>query len=158
MPEPIIKFRPVKAEDWKDIAWLASDFVQEADHSDGQDTGWVRNRRSFEGKRYQRIAEIQGQIVGYCSLERSTTGSKSGFRAYLVADWKSTNRSIHEALMHMIEELIAVNKIDLVWMRELTGDVQLLEFVESKGFVKSESYVINGKEMINLRKEYGCDS
>ena len=154
----MIEFREVNEGDWKDIAWLASDLVQEADHGDGQDEGWIMNRLSFKGKRFQRIAEKHGKIVGYCSLERPTIQSNSGFRAFLVTDWNSKDKSIREALMDMIEEMVATNKIDQVWMRELVGDMQLLEFVQSKGFVKSEPYVIDNKEMINLFKEYGCGS
>ena len=47
----MIKFRDVKKEDWTDIDWLASDDVQEADHSSTA-AEWSENRRTFSGRQY----------------------------------------------------------------------------------------------------------
>ena len=155
MPESMIEFREVKESDWQKIAWLASNLVQEADHGDGQDSNWIENRLSFNGTRHHEVALKHEHIVGYYSLERSETVVESGFRVFLVMDWVSKNLELREALMEKIDEMISSNGIARVWMRELTGDKELIEFVESKGFLKSELYVIDNKEMANLSKVYG---
>ena len=157
MPKSTNEFRDVKESDWQDIAWLASDLVQEADHGDGQDSDWIENRLSFSGTRHHHVALRQGQIIGYCSLECSETVVESGFRVFLVMDWISRNPEIREALMEKIDGMICSHGIARVWMRELTGDNELIEFVESKGFLKSEPYVIDNKEMVNLSKVYSSE-
>jgi len=154
LPESMIKFREVKDSDWQKIAWLASNLVQEADHGDGQESDWIENRLSFNGTRHHHVALKHEHIVGYCSLERSDTVVESGFRVFLVMDWVSRNLQLREALMEKVDGMISSNGIARVWMRELTGDKELIEFVESRGFLKSEPYVIDDKEMVNLSKMY----
>ena len=78
----MIEFRNVKEDDWADIGWLASNAVQEADHS-SIDSNWTERRRAFSGTRHHSIAESDGQVVGYCAIERTADDSESSFRIFL---------------------------------------------------------------------------
>lgn len=152
----MIKSRVVVETDWPRIDYLASNAVQEADHS-GNESEWKKRRLEFNGIRHHSVVESSSQVVGYCSLERSTDETKKGFRAFLVTDWNPENAEIHQALFDQLEVMISTEKINHIWMRELTDDVKLLEFAVSKGFSKQKPYRIGDLQMVNLSKEYRHD-
>jgi len=142
----------VQEEDWGRINWLASDSVQEADHSQ-LDAEWTRKRREFAHEGLQSVVEKEGRVVGYCALERDE--SKDGFRVFLVADWGLGAVDLHDSLFDELERLISNAKTRKVWMRELAGDAKLIDFVVSKGFSVDKRYEFDGLQLVNLVKEYG---
>ena len=147
----MIRFRSVQDADWPAIGQLASNDVQEADHRD-IDTRWLENRLNFKGSRTHAVAELDGDIVGYCSIERKPDEPLEDYRAFLVADWDENNTFIYEALFKQLENMLSDNNAKRVWLRELTGDTKLIHFFRSKGFDLSTPYVVAGKEMVNLSK------
>jgi len=94
--DAVLQFRAVQERDWPMIVWLASNEIQEADHS-GLDVLWVEGRRSFKGVRRQTVVESDGSIVGYCSIEQDSLEQDSieqdkddapnSYCVFLVADW-----------------------------------------------------------------------
>ena len=143
--------RPVQKEDWDRINWLASDSVQEADHSQF-DAEWTRKRREFAHEELQSVVEKDGKVVGYCALEIDE--SKDGFRVFLVADWSLGAIDLHTSLFDELERLISNAKTRKVWMRELAGDATLIDFVVSKGFSVEKRYEFDGLQLVNLIKDY----
>ena len=97
MDKKKIDFREVRKEDWTQIDWLASDEVQEADHSELA-YQWSANRRSFQGDRIHSVAVQEDQVVGYCGLERTTDEPDNSYRMFLVTDWNPENQAVQEAL------------------------------------------------------------
>ncbi len=148
----MIGFRKVVEADWSVIGWLASDEVQDGNHA-GWDGEWVAQRRSFVGTRLDSVAGQNGEIVGYCAVERGEAETGRSYRAFLVADWRPQNRTIHEALLGKVEEFVNQEGADRVWMRELTGDRRLLDFVTEHGFELGKPYTIGGREIVNASRE-----
>ena len=72
----MITSRTVRDNDWREIDWLASNAVQEGDHA-SIDFEWTRNRREFEGEKYESVSQSGERVVGYCALERDH--SQNGF-------------------------------------------------------------------------------
>jgi hypothetical protein len=149
----VLRTRDLQEQDWSAVALLASDQIQEADHS-GTDTVWVENRLSFDGSRQQAVVESNGSVVGYCSIERAADDEINTYRLFLVADWDAANSDVHEALFSRAESMLQEAGATRAWMRELTGDLGLLRFVERGGFQASTPYSVAGKEMVNLTKQY----
>ncbi len=136
------------------IAILASNELQEGDHR-GLEHHWVENRRSFNGVRKQAVAEADGSIVGYCSVERSSDEASNTYRVFLVADWNHANSDVQEELFTRAEVMLRELGATQAWMRELTGDRALLGFIEQRGFAASAPpYTVAGREMVNLTKQY----
>ena len=145
--------REVRESDWPLISHLASNEYQEADHG-GIDHIWVENRRSFDGERKDALLESDGSAVGYCSIEREGSDDPGSYRVFLIADWNRENAQVHEALFEKVERMLQEANARYAWMRELTGDAQLLDFVAERGFAASAPYTVLGKEMVNLAKTY----
>ena len=144
----MISARAVRENDWRQINWLASDAVQEGEHG-GIESEWTKNRRAFEGEKYESVIQSDGNVVGYCSLERGISGD--GFRAFVILDWRQRNSEVQTAVLGELEGLILNSGTNDIWMRELRGDVSLIEFMLSNGFEIEKSYVHNSLEMVNLR-------
>ncbi|MEM7366270.1 MAG: hypothetical protein AAF525_19815 [Pseudomonadota bacterium] len=140
--------RSVVDGDWVQINQLASNDVQEADHSRIDDQ-WTQNRRTFTGERRHIVLETASQIVAYCSLERELQTRR--WRAFVVLDW-SGDRIYWEAAYRALDGLMMDVAPAEVWMRELTGDLALLEFMASKGFLLESPFVHDGLEMVYLRR------
>ena len=154
----MFQIRDVRDTDWPSIAWLASNEVQQADHS-GVDHLWVEKRRSFDGFREQAVLESDGSIVGYCAIERAADDADDTYRVFLVADWDKALREIHESLFAQVESMLLGAGARQAWMRELSGDLELLGFVKQKGYRASPPYTLQGeraaREMVILTKVYG---
>jgi len=145
----MFKCREVEDSDWPVIDRLASDAVQQADHS-LIDAQWTLNRREFNGLRYHSVLEDSGQVVGYCSLERQDEASPDRFRVFLVTTWNDDNRLIQEELLSQLERLISAARAKSLWMRELVDDSLLIEFMLEKGFTASEPYWLDQLHLVNL--------
>ena len=145
----MITSRSVRDNDWREIDWLASDAVQEGNHA-GIDSEWTRNRREFEGEKYESVLQSGEYVVGYCALVRDH--SQDGFRAFVVLDWTKKNVEIQAAVLRELERLILESSAEYIWMRELKGDVSLIEFMLSNGFEIEKCYQYNGLEMVNLQQ------
>ncbi len=150
----MLQLRAVHERDWPMIAILASNEFQQGDHR-GLEHFWLENRRSFIGVRKQAVAEVDGSIVGYCSVERYSDEASSTYRMFLVADWNQRISEVHEELFTRAEEMLRELGATQAWMRELTGDRALLGFMEHRGFAASAPpYTVAGREMVNLTKQY----
>ena len=149
----MLQARDVRESDWPKINHLASNAVQEADHTN-LDFIWVENRRAFDGTRRHSVIESESSVVGYCSIERRPEDAPDTYRMFLVADWDRSNIDVHEALFERAEGLIKEINGAQAWMRELTDDTELVKFVEGKGFVPSPPYTWNDRELVNLAKHY----
>jgi hypothetical protein len=66
--------REARDSDWSVIDWLASDAVQQGDHS-LIGAQWTLNRQAFKGLRYHSVVEDSDQVVGYYFLERQDESS-----------------------------------------------------------------------------------
>ena len=144
--------RPVEERDWEAIAWLASDEVQEGDHS-SFGPAWVTRRREFDGEQAESVVDVDGDARAYCSLERAS--GVEGWRAFIVLDWSDSDVAIGEAAFAELERLVASRGGGRVWMRELEGDQTMLAFLARKGFVIEQRYEYEGLAMVNLAKTFG---
>ncbi|MAE95654.1 MAG: hypothetical protein CL910_13430 [Deltaproteobacteria bacterium] len=147
------RFRAVREGDWPEIALLASNEVQEADHSGLEDL-WLHSRRSFDGLRRHAVLELHGAIVGYCAIERREEDALDTYRIFLVASWDPENSEVHEELFARVEAMLREVGARRAWMRELRGDLELIRFVGSRGFEVSAPYRVADKEMLILTKPY----
>ena len=147
-----IRFREVDKTDWNIITWLASDDVQEADNHGAGDV-WVQNRLGFTGDRRDAVAEVDGRIEGYCAIERAPDAPMDAWRIFIVADWDEGNAALHEALFEKACAMLADVQAKQAWLRELTGDARLIQFVTDHGFAPVKRYVFDGREMVNLERE-----
>jgi hypothetical protein len=68
-------------EDWEQINGLASNEVQEADHS-LYEAHWRRRRREFDGERCESVLMRGDEVVAFCRIEGDP--SCEGFRAFVV--------------------------------------------------------------------------
>lgn len=143
--------RPLETRDWPRVDWLASNEVQEGDHTT-YESEWGQRRRKFAGESARSIIEISGEVVAYTSIEREP--NEDGWRASIVLDWSKQDDKVQEAAYGALEELIAERRVRMIWMRELADDLSLLQFLASKDFEIQKRYVFNGTEMVNLRKGY----
>ena len=142
--------RPVQNDDWNQIAWLASNDVQEGEHTT-LDIDWIKRRRSPSPARFDSVLELDNEVVGYCALERDDKGE---FRVFIVLDWSHDDQSIPEATYRQLKSHVRSQKIARVWMREVAGDIALLDFMQSKGFIIDKRYEYQGHELVNLSKDY----
>ena len=69
----------------------------------------------------------------------------------MVLDWTQRNSEVQTAVLSELEGLILNSGANDIWMRELRGDVSLIEFMLSNGFEIEKSYVNKGLEMVNMR-------
>jgi hypothetical protein len=136
------------------IAWLASDEVQEGDHS-SFGSGWVTGRRAFTGEKVESVIDSSGETKAYCSLERAS--GEQAWRAFIVLDWSNDDLAVREAAFAELERLATSVGAPTVWMRELEDDRTLLAFVQSKGFTVVRRYEFEGAAMANLEKFYDGD-
>ena len=143
--------RSVQDNDWNRIAWLASNVVQEGEHT-ALDTDWVKRRRSPIVTRFDSVVELDNKVVSYCALEKATDSEE--FRVFIVLDWSHDDQSIAETTYRQLRNYVSSEKIAKVWMREVAGDLALLEFMKSKGFVIDKRYEYEGHELVNLSKSY----
>ena len=141
--------RPVEERDWTRIAWLASDEVQEADHAQ-LESDWLRRRREFAGERVDSVLERGGEVIAYCALEN--VAEFPGWRVFVVLDWSTEDVAVQEAAYRQVEQLAARVGARHLWLRELVGDVALLEFFDAKGFALEKRYRHGDLEMVNISK------
>lgn len=141
--------RQLEPGDWPTIDWLASNEVQEGDHSKFG-SQWGQFRRSFEGERVESVLESGDAVVAYVALERETPNDD--WRAFIVLDWSIQDDVLQEAAYQALETLVAEQGASNIWMREMSDDFALIEFVQAKGFVVERRYSLGGLAMINLRK------
>ena len=134
-------------EDWQQINWLASNEVQEADHSH-HEAGWTRRRREFDGEKYESIVMRDDQVVAFCSLEKDP--SQEGFRAFIVLDWSSGDDEVQDSAINQLVVLIHQTGSPRVWMRELEDDQALIEFMTQNGFQIEKRYELDGARFVNL--------
>lgn len=145
-----MRVRDLNEDDWKQIAWLASNEAQEGDQSPSSD--WIA-RRKLPAERYQSVIDRDGRIEAYCSVERNDAGER--FRAFLVLDWINLDEEVADFAFARLEELIDEAKTEQVWMREMVEDKKLLAFVQARGFVVERQYELGGHEMVNLVRPAG---
>ena len=144
--------RPLRTGDWPRVDWLASNEVQEGDHTTFG-TEWGQNRREFTRENAHSVVEVDGIVVAYSSIECE---ADKGWRAFIVLDWSKQDDEAQEAAYNALEGLIAERLATSVWMRELADDHALLKFIEQKGFEVERRYEFSGFEMVNLRKSYAA--
>ena len=143
--------RAVQNDDWNQIAWLASNEVQEGEHN-RLDIDWIKRRRSPTVARFHSVIESGDEVVGYCALEKDN--DRDEFRVFIVLDWSHDDLSIAEAAYRQLQNYVSSEKITKVWMREVAGDLALIDFMQSKGFVIDKRYEYKGHELVNLSKNY----
>ncbi len=136
-------------EDWEQINWLASNEVQEADHSD-HEAQWTRRRRDFAGEKYESIVVRDERVAAFCSLEKDP--SHEGFRAFVVLDWSAGDHEVRGAAIDQLEVLISESGSPRVWMRELEGDRLLVEFMTQNDFQVAKRYELDGTRFVNLER------
>ena len=141
--------RQLEENDWTTIDWLASNDVQEGDHSK-YGSQWGQFRRSFEGERVDSVLESGGEVVAYVALEREA--ANDDWRAFIVLDWSLQDSQLQEAAYQALESLIESQAASSIWMREMSDDFALIEFVQRKGFVIEQRYTLEGLDMVNLRR------
>lgn len=146
--------RPVEERDWSRVAWLASNEVQEADHTN-LEAEWVRHRREFAGERVDSVLERDGDVIAYCALEN--VAEFPGWRVFIVLDWSTNDVEVQEAAHRQIEILAEQVGTQRLWLRELAGDLALLKFFAAKGYVEEKRYRYAGKEMVNIAKTRGSE-
>ncbi len=134
-------------EDWHQINRLASNEVQEADHSP-YEAHWTRRRREFDGEKYDSVVMRGDQVVAFCRLE--VDPSHEGFRAFVVMDWSSGDNEVQDAAATELGALITQSRSSTVWMRELEDDRKLLEFMTHHGFHVEKRYELDGARFVNL--------
>jgi hypothetical protein len=145
-----MNIRPLEPQDWKQVTWLASNEVQEGDHS-LFGAVWARNRMDFSGRRVHAVVESEGRVVAYCSLEHD---SADVWRGFIVLDWSAEDTAVRESAFSELEKFAREKSARSVWMREIAEDKALLDFVKSKGFNITRAYRLDGVEMLNLEKSY----
>ncbi len=143
----MLRVKTPTEEDWPQINWLASNEVQEADHSQ-HEAHWIRRRREFDGKKHETIVLRDDRVVGYCSLERDP--SHDGFRAFVVLDWSAGDYEVQDAVINQLELLIRRSRSPRIWMRELEDDRTLISFMSQHGFQVVKCYELDGTRFINL--------
>lgn len=136
-------------EDWKEIDRLASNEVQEADHSQ-YESHWTRRRREFDGEKYESVLLNGDAVVGFCSLEKDP--AHKGLRAFMVLDWSSNDGEVQQAALSQLDTLIRQSGAPEVWMRELEDDQKLLRFMTQHGFHVEKRYEIDGTRFVNLAR------
>jgi len=99
------------------------------------------------------VLERKGEVVSYAALEKDPTAD--GYRAFLVMDWSSDCRDIADASYRELVRIVGERDIRRLWMREIAGDVSLLDYVQSKGFAIDRRYEYEGLDLVNLSKSFG---
>jgi hypothetical protein len=150
-----MQIRDVEEEDWPSIAQLASNEVQEGDHSGGIDADWIARRRAPARDRIHAVLESGSTIVGYCAIERWDDEPSGLYRVFIVMDWESSDRDVPIRLFGQIEKMLIEAGADRAWMREVEDDRKLLRFVVDRGFVASTRYSIANKTVVNLSMAIG---
>ena len=149
----MLHLRQPRDIDWQTIAHLASNEVQEGDHSGGIDGDWIANRRSVECERKDAVVESDNLVVGYCAIERQPADPAMSYRVFLVTDWSHVDPEVPEALLSHVEALLLEVGAEVAWMREVVDDRELSRFVTSRGFTVSASYAFAGKQLVNFVKD-----
>ncbi len=149
----MLQIREPRDVDWQSIAHLASNEVQEGDHSGGIDGDWIANRRSVECERKDAVLESDNSIVGYCAIERQFADPARSYRVFLVIDWSDLDPEVPDALLSHVEALLLEVGAESAWMREVADDRQLSRFVTSRGFTVSAPYAFAGKQLVNFAKD-----
>ena len=149
----MLQIREPRDVDWQSIAHLASNEVQEGDHSGGIDGDWIANRRSVDCERKDAVLESEGLIVGYCAIERQAADPAMSYRAFLIADWSHVDPVVPEALLSHVEALLLEVGAQTAWMREVADDRQLSRFLIARGFTASAPYAFAGKQLVNFAKD-----
>ncbi len=85
----MLQMRPLRESDWEIVTYLASDEVQEGDHSGSIDGSWIANRRHAGRYRQHAVLEADGSVVGYCAIERVESDPAEMYRVFLVTDWST---------------------------------------------------------------------
>ena len=150
----MLKCRSPTEFDWSNIARLASNDVQQGDHSGSIDADWIANRRSSLRIRRDFVLEKSGGVVAYGAIERQASEPQDHYRVFLVTDWRTVDDEIKARLYEETERLLVTARANKAWMRELAGDVSLLRFVEQHGFKRSQTYRYGRHELVNLTKNY----
>ena len=143
----MLRARTPTDDDWQQINWLASDEVQEADHS-LHGAHWTRKRREFAGEKYESIIVRDEQVVAFCRLEKDP--SQEGFRAFVVLDWSACDDEVQSAAIDQLESLVRRSGSPRVWMREFEEDRALIEFMTGNGFRIEKRYTLDGVNFLNL--------
>jgi len=160
----MLRIRDIREPDWRAIAHLASDAVQEGDHSDGIDDRWVENRRSPDRVRNHAVAvsvisdgsvEPDETVVGYCGIERDVGEPRDSYRVFIVNDWSDPSREVAEMLLAHVDTMLREVGARTAWMREVADDHALLRFVTERGFAASAPYGVAGKQLVNLARTCG---
>jgi hypothetical protein len=149
----LLQIRQPRDDDWQAIARLASDEVQEGDHSGGIDGDWIENRRSVECERKDAVLESNDSIVGYCAIERQYADRVRSYRVFLVTDWSHVDPEVPDALLSHVEVLLVEVGAESAWMREVADDRELARFVTSRGFTVSAPYAFAGKQLVTFAKD-----
>lgn len=146
----MLTIRDPEAADWMAIASLADEAVLHVDGAPVQNI-WVKNRLNFDGVRQHYVAEEEGRVVGYGSVERAATETNDGFRLFLVLRWLTPDSArIAAGLLERLRQDVGVLEIGHVWLREYAKDRPFIDFLTSHGFEVTKEYEHGGDAMINL--------
>ena len=103
-----MKIRNVTKADWPSINYLASNEVQEGDHSVFE-SEWTTRRRDPSINRYSFVIESSDEIVCYAALEE--VPGFEGFRMFLVTDWSKPDQSDVDLSVSELERIARENNI-----------------------------------------------
>lgn len=146
-----MKVRTVREDDWRKIDYLASNEVQEGEHT-AFENEWTVRRRDVSVDRFHFVLEENGEVVSYAALEKDS--ADKGYRMFLVMDWSGEDRLFADQSIEEIERIAREQGINYVWMRELEDDKTLVTYVQSCGFVIDKRYNLDGYRFVNLSKGY----
>ncbi|MGE4606275.1 MAG: hypothetical protein AAEJ52_06000 [Myxococcota bacterium] len=149
----MLTVREVRDGDWDAIAYLASNEVQEGDHSGGIDGPWIATRRSKDRQSRLAVAEREGSIVGFCAIERTEDEPSDLYRVFIVTDWSTGSREVPEKMLSHVDTLLREVGAAKAWMREVSSDRALVQFAIDSGFAASAPYPYSDKELINLARD-----
>lgn len=147
----MVTIRDPEAADWTAIASLADASVSHVDGAPSQN-GWVENRLNFDGIRRHYVAEAEGRIVGYGSIERGNhTETNAGFRLFLILRWPNPESTrIADELLAKLRRDVAHLEIAHLWVREYANDRLFIDFLSSRGFEVTKEYQYGGHMLVNL--------
>ena len=152
-----IAMRAPTNDDWPAILALAQLAVSEVPNAPSQ-LEWLNNRKSFspaDGIQQHFVATTGERIVGYAGIEyrnKTTNGRKpiDGVYRLFVVVAPPARRTLGTQLLAKLRECMIKLDARKAWRWEYEADAHFISYLEEMGFVKTESFDLQGTPVVEL--------